>query len=469
MPVHSTYHPAPRFPELGENYADAVRAADFPRHTLRFRNDRWASAVGLHTLSDDEWRDHFGRFQPLPDNLSAPLALRYHGHQFLVYNPRLGDGRGFLFAQLHDRDGRLLDLGTKGSGQTPYSRGGDGRLTLKGGVREILATEMLEARGVYTSKTFSLIETGEQLYRNDEPSPTRSAVMVRLSHSHVRFGSFQRLAYHNDARGVDALMRKCIEWYYPELSGEPDLAAAFLRQVALRAADMAAGWTAAGFVHGVLNTDNMNINGESFDYGPWRFLPALDVDFVAAYFDHGGLYRFGRQAEAVRWNLEQLGYCLAPLSSLETIDAAIADFEPIYLRRLTERIIDRLGLVSQGDEADDALVRRIFAFLQRSELGYAQFFFDWYGGAASHARATGGPSAGFYREQAFQSIITAMAGWTPKHPERLEHPYFRRPAPVTNLIGTVEALWTAIDLADNWQPLYDHIEAIRTMGALRNG
>src|SRR3546814_7427549 len=118
--------------------------------------------------------------------LKEPLALRYHGHQFHVYNPDIGDGRGFLFAQLRDGAGRLLDLGTKGSGRTPYSRFGDGRLTPKGGVREILATEMLEALGVNTSKTFSLIETGEEMARGDEPSPTRSSVLVRLSHSHIR-------------------------------------------------------------------------------------------------------------------------------------------------------------------------------------------------------------------------------------------------------------------------------------------
>src|SRR5271170_7670008 len=138
------------------------------------------------------------RFEPLPGNLEKPLALRYHGHQFDVYNPALGDGRGFLFAQLQDDAGRLLDLGTKGSGQTPWSRGGDGRLTLKGGVREVLATEMLEALGVYTSKSFSLFETGEKLTRGDEPSPTRSSVLVRLGHSHIRIGTFQRLAALKD-------------------------------------------------------------------------------------------------------------------------------------------------------------------------------------------------------------------------------------------------------------------------------
>ena len=179
MTVSPAYRPEPCLPRLGSEFADEVKAADFPQTLLRFRNQRAAASVGLDTLSDLEWQTHFGRFEPLPGNLATPLAQRYHGHQFRVYNPDLGDGRGFTFAQMREvGSDRLLDLGTKGSGPTPWSRQGDGRLTLKGGVREVLATAMLEALGVNTSKTFSLIETGEDLHRNDEPSPTRSAVMV---------------------------------------------------------------------------------------------------------------------------------------------------------------------------------------------------------------------------------------------------------------------------------------------------
>src|ERR1700740_1025969 len=179
---------APIHPNLGAGFFDPVQPAPFPRLVLRYRNDRWGGRVGLGGWSDEAWTDHFGRFTPLPGNLGAPLALRYHGHQFRVYNPDIGDGRGFLFAQMRDAGVRLLDLGTKGSGQTPYSRFGDGRLTLKGAVREVLATEMLEALGAETSKTFSLIETGEALERNDEPSPTRSAVLGRLQHSTIPTG-----------------------------------------------------------------------------------------------------------------------------------------------------------------------------------------------------------------------------------------------------------------------------------------
>src|ERR1700761_5928046 len=219
MPVSPAYQPDPQFPKLGPEFADAVKAADFPETLLRFRNDRAAATVGLDTLTDAEWLRHFGRFEPLADNQAEPLALRYHGHQFRTYNPDLGDGRGFLYAQLRDDQGRLLDLGTKGSGQTPWSRSGDGRLTLKGGVREVLATAMLDAQGVPTSRSFSLVETGEGLERGDEPSPTRSAVLTRLSHSHIRFGSFQRHAYFERPDRITALTDHVVETYYPELIG----------------------------------------------------------------------------------------------------------------------------------------------------------------------------------------------------------------------------------------------------------
>src|SRR4051812_24595388 len=265
MPPSPAYRPSTRHADLGEGFFDVVAPAEFPQHVLRYRNQRWATRVGLDGLTDEEWADHFGRFVPLPGSFEQPLALRYHGHQFRVYNPDLGDGRGFVFAQLHDlKDGRLLDLGTKGSGRTPWSRGGDGRLTLKGGVRELLATEMLEALGVETSKTFSLIETGEALDRNDEPSPTRSAVLVRLQHSHIRIGTFQRLAALDQPGNLRKLTDYCLRHYYADGSGDP---ARLLDHVTGATARLAASYIAAGFVHGVLNSDNIAITAQSFDYG----------------------------------------------------------------------------------------------------------------------------------------------------------------------------------------------------------
>ena len=209
--------PDPPILTLGPQFYDEVAAAAFPQCIQRFVNDRAGRTVGF----DGDWATHFCRFEPLPDNLLKPLALRYHGHQFRVYNPDIGDGRGFLFAQRQDDRGRWLDLGTKGSGQTPYSRTADGRLTLKGGVREILATEMLEALGVNTSKTFALFETGENLIRGDEPSPTRSAVLTRLSHGHIRIGTFQRLAFFGETENISRLVRYCLDCLYGEPGDDP--------------------------------------------------------------------------------------------------------------------------------------------------------------------------------------------------------------------------------------------------------
>jgi uncharacterized protein YdiU (UPF0061 family) len=451
-------------PALGPDFFDVVTPARFPLHRLRWRNRRWAKRVGLDSLEDAEWEAYFARFAPLPENLTQALALRYHGHQFRVYNPQLGDGRGFLYAQLRDGDGRLLDLATKGSGQTPWSREGDGRLTLKGGVREVLATEMLEALGVATSKSFSLFETGEQLYRGDEPSPTRSSVLVRLGHSHVRFGTFQRYAALQRTDLLTRLLDFSVAHYCPaEVAAAADVPAAFLREVVRRSAELAAAWMMAGFVHGVLNTDNMNVTGESFDYGPYRFLPTYDPTFVAAYFDHQGLYAFGRQPAIVHWNLARLAETLVPLSRSAALEEALAGFEPAYERALVERFLRRIGLASRGPDDDAALGDAAFRFLAESQVGYEQFFFDWYGGAASAARAVAGPAADRYAGDRFTAFRRRLDDFTPRDPDRLATPYYQRPRPTTLLIDDIEALWDAIAARDDWTPFAAKLAAIAEM------
>jgi uncharacterized protein YdiU (UPF0061 family) len=453
MPVSKAYTPDPRFAGLGEAFADPVEPAAFPMETSRYWNARAAASVGLETLDGTEQLAHFARFAPLPDNQSRPLALRYHGHQFGTYNAQLGDGRGFLFAQLREAgSGRLLDLGTKGSGKTPYSRFGDGRLTLKGGVREVLATEMLEALGVPTSKSFALVETGEALHRNDEPSPTRSAVLTRLSWSNVRFGTFQRHAYHDRSDLIATLVDHCIELYYPDAADAENRAAALLERVTARTVRMLARWMAAGFVHGVLNTDNMNINGESFDYGPYRFLPHNDTRFVAAYFDEAGRYAFGRQPQAVGWNLRQLAGCLAPVSPPEPLNAALGGFGPGYSRELATAAVARLGLAPLTPDDDIALADAAFTALAAGgrALGWEAFFFDWFGGAASETRALAGPRAGLYEGQAFIDFRKRLETYPAADPGRLDHPYFQRPDPETLLYDEIEALWAPIAAEDDW-------------------
>ncbi len=471
MPFSRTYAPATDHLTLGPAFFDPVRAAPFPARILRFRNQDWARHVGLDTLTEAEWLAHFGGFAPLPGSLDQPLALRYHGHQFRSYNPELGDGRGFLFAQLRDDRGRLLDLGTKGSGQTPWSRSGDGRLTLKGGMREALATELLEALGVETSKTFSLVETGEALYRNDEPSPTRSSVLVRLSHSHIRIGTFQRLMYLSERDHLEQLLDYAIRTYMPDVWRDDlgERALAFMSEVCRRVARMGAQWTAAGFVHGVLNTDNINITGESFDYGPWRFLPTLDLGFTAAYFDATGLYNYGRQPQALLWNLMRLAECLTPFADVNALEAAARAFEPTFEAEFRAAVYRRLGLRQPPEEREPGLAQALWSFMEASKAPFERTFFDWHGGAASEARAMAGPSAAYYASEAFAPVRAAMAGIEPRDEGRLASPYFTRAQPCTLLIDEVEAIWAPIAERDDWSAFEAKIAAIREMRSAIDG
>jgi uncharacterized protein YdiU (UPF0061 family) len=440
------YLPERAILSLGDGFWDRVAPADFPETRLRFRNDRAARQVGLDTLDNGEWVRHFGRFQPLPGSLDAPLALRYHGHQFRTYNPDLGDGRGFTFAQLRDADGRLMDLGTKGSGQTPWSRFGDGRLTLKGGVREVFASEMLEALGVPTSRSFSLIETGEALDRGDEPSPTRSAVLVRLSHGHIRIGTFQRLAYHRDEDGLRRLTAYALRELYGEDGDDP------LRLLALvvkRTARLAAAYMAAGFVHGVLNSDNINVTGESFDYGPWRFAPTWDPAFVAAYFDHAGLYAFGRQPEAIHWDAMQLAVSLRPLADAEPLIAILDTFGDLYQPAVAHAILWRLGRAPLDAGRDRALVQVVERALRGTGTAIDRFFFDAY---ARDLPADYG--AGWEEARAALAAFPVVGDRS--------HSFWSG-APCSMLIDEVEAIWSAIDERDDWAPFHAKVTRINEM------
>jgi uncharacterized protein YdiU (UPF0061 family) len=457
-PSDAPYRPETAIHELGDAFYDAVEPADFPETILRFRNQRWAAAVGLGALSDEEWLRRFGRFEPLPDNLQRPLALRYHGHQFRVYNPDIGDGRGFLFAQMRDQGGRLLDLGTKGSGQTPYSRFGDGRLTLKGGVREVLATEMLEALGVETSKSFSLIETGEALDRHDEPSPTRSSVLVRLQHSHIRIGTFQRLVYLDDAENLRTLTDYCLRHYYGEEGGE-DGPGRLLAHVVQTTARLAASYIAAGFVHGVLNSDNIAITGQSFDYGPWRFTPFWDGHFTAAYFDHAGLYSFGRQPEAIHWDVVQLAASLRAIAPAEALTPALEVFPDAFRGALAAAMLGRLGVGSAGPDRDAALLVAIETGLAEKNVGIDRFFFDWRGGR----RRAPSPADVAYESDAFGAFREQVAAYAEAN-GALDHAYWSDERPCSMHIEAVEAVWALIDEADDWTAFEAKVAEVRRMG-----
>ncbi|WP_265561824.1 protein adenylyltransferase SelO family protein [Sphingomicrobium arenosum] len=451
------YNPDPRILELGPDFYDEVAPAMFPEAKLRFANHHWAKQIGLGSYMRPAWEKHFARFDPLPDNLEAPLALRYHGHQFRNYNPDLGDGRGFLFAQVRGPEGRLLDLATKGSGQTPWSRQGDGRLTLKGGVREIFATEMLEALGVNTSKSFALFETGESLWRSDEPSPTRSSVLTRLGHGHIRIGTFQRFAFHRDKAALKALTRYCLEHLYGETPPEKDKDAAvrLFDLVASATAHLAASYMAAGFVHGVLNSDNIAITGESFDYGPWRFAPYWNPRFTAAYFDGEGLYSFARQPEAIQWDVAQLGGCLGLIASERKLNPILNDWGRRFDEACIDLLLARLGVAPGHRDDDRKLAKALVAALATETVTIDRAFFDWRGGACRREDER-------YDAEEYRALAAALEGRA--NEAALAHSYWSDEAPCSMHIEEVEARWAAIAERDDWKPFEAKVKEIRRMG-----
>lgn len=460
--------PFPAIYELGPDFYDEVSPASFPQGILRYRNQAAAAVLGLESLSESAWKRHFWAFEPLPDNIQKPLALRYHGHQFQSYNPDLGDGRGFLFAQIQV-DHRLYDLGTKGSGQTPYSRRGDGRLTLKGAFREILATELLESYGVNTSRTFSVFETGEALERHDEPSPTRAGVLVRMNHSHIRYGTFQRLAYLKQPHNLQKLLDYCLRHYYPHLQNftGAEQAEHFLKAVSLRATETLAQWMMAGFVHGVLNTDNMNITGESFDYGPYRFLPYYDPEFTAAYFDHSGLYAFGRQPLSVYWNLYQLGGAIKILHPELILEKVFEDFPDQFQWQIQAQLLKRLNLKNplvapqEAGDLNSALLSSLFQFMGKERSLFEQTFFDLHSGVHEE-RLKSSPQSALYQRDSFRDLKNILTQFEVADPALTQHAYFKNTQACSLLIDELELIWKDIAEKEDWGAFERKLQQIRS-------
>jgi uncharacterized protein YdiU (UPF0061 family) len=457
----SRFQPEKIHEQLGGAFYDKVEAASFPRVVLRYRNQAAADNVGLGGLDDESWIAHFAHFRPLKGSFPQPLALRYHGHQFGSYNPDIGDGRGFLFAQMREvGSGRLLDLGTKGSGTTPYSRTADGKLTLKGAVREIMATEMLAALNVPTSQTFSVIETGEALMRHDEPSPTRSAVMVRLLHSHIRIGSFQRCAYLGDDKATEALARHVVTHHYPDCDphqATDTLYLALLTALTTRIADMVGAWMVAGFVHGVMNTDNFNLTGEAFDFGPWRFLPYCDPAFTAAYFDQQSRYAYGRQPEAALWALCRLADCFVHVTKQEVLQQALAEFYPQMEASLARRLVWRLGLEEVSATQAHTLTKQFYHAARSSRYGWDALFHDLYGGVLSSEDKQ------WHTHPDLSDLHKMLKEFQPRQSEDIRHAL--KSAELVSLeISVVEAVWDRIAEQDDWNALQTLLDRIRAHG-----
>ncbi len=451
---------------LGKDYYHPVTAAEFPAHILRFRNNELLPILGLNPklVKDEDFIEAFGKFQ----SIRPFLALCYHGYQFGQYNPNLGDGRGFLYGQVRGIDNNLYDFGTKGSGQTPYSRFADGRLTLKGGVREVLAGEALHQLGVNTSRTLSLIETGESLWRGDEPSPTRSCVMIRFSRSHIRFGSFERLHYLKRPDLIEKLLNHVIYYYYPNIDVEnKDCYAMFYAELVERVAKLTAQWMSSGFCHGVLNTDNMSITGESFDYGPYAFIPDYNFDFTAAYFDYAKRYCYGHQPLMCKLNLEMLQIPLKMVMSPEDLESGLIHFDHLYKDYYHQLMMKKLGIINLEIPETKDLLKETTNLLKESSISYHDFFAElaksfnhgWLEDSSTILENVPLNSSNLEKWQnLYHQVLTQLP---PENKEKIGN-ILRDSNPQTALLRPViESVWEAIAYEDNWQPFQELLTKIR--------
>ena len=359
---------------LGGDFAAPARPTPVPAPRRLAWNGALADSLGL----PGHWQAQAGELfsgNALPVG-ARPVALAYAGHQFGHFVPQLGDGRAILLGEWLAPDGRRYDLQLKGAGPTAFSRRGDGRAAIGPVLREFLVSEAMHALGVPTTRALAAVATGEMVVR-DQILP--GAVLTRVAASHVRVGSFQFFAARGDDAGVRALADHVIARHYPELAGADDPYLALLVAVAARQAALVAKWMHLGFIHGVMNTDNMAVSGETIDYGPCAFLDEYHPAKVFSSIDRHGRYAYGNQPPIAQWNLARLAECLLPLFARQGDEgvadarAAIEGFAGQYQRAWLEGLRPKLGLATAQDE-DEALGRDFLAALEAVEADYTLSF-----------------------------------------------------------------------------------------------
>jgi uncharacterized protein YdiU (UPF0061 family) len=379
-----------RLPERFYQHQSPVPVTS-PAH-IRINHDL-ADMLGI----DSEWLDSTDGLQVLAGNAipegSDPIATVYAAHQFGNWNPQLGDGRAVLLGEVISKDGNRYDLQLKGSGPTPYSRGGDGRAPLGPVLREYIVCEAMFALGVPTSRSLAAVTTGEQVYR-DEAQP--GAVLTRVAKSHIRIGTFQFFAAKGDTDALKSLADHVIERHYPEALEFDNPYQGLLKGVIENTAYLVSRWQQLGFIHGVMNTDNMLVSGETVDYGPCAFMDAYHPETVFSSIDVGGRYAFQNQPKIAHWNLANFAQCLMPLLALnadadantstntdgpsDEDDPALKlarteldKFPDIFYTHHRQAMAAKIG-ISKPDETTDELVRDLLALMAQELQDYTLTF-----------------------------------------------------------------------------------------------
>jgi uncharacterized protein YdiU (UPF0061 family) len=352
-----------------------TQPAAVPAPSLLAWNDPLARELGLDAEALRPLAHEIFSGRQLPED-ARPIAQAYAGHQFGQFVPALGDGRALLLGELRDVYGVLRDVQLKGSGRTPWSRSGDGLAAVGPMLREYLISEAMHALGIPTTRSLAVVATGA-LVRREMHLP--GAILVRVAASHVRVGTFEYFAARGDTASTRTLLDYCIARHYPQLREAEDAPLEFLRAVAARQATLIARWCSVGFIHGVMNTDNMAISGETIDYGPCAFMDHYDPATVFSSIDHRGRYSYGNQSAIAQWNLARLAECLLPLvpgtneekvaRATSVIEGFVGQFDAAFLQQLRGKV----GL-SQPLPEDTDLIRGLLQAMHAARADFTLTF-----------------------------------------------------------------------------------------------
>ncbi|WP_250464845.1 protein adenylyltransferase SelO [Microbulbifer litoralis] len=398
------------YADLGDAFGTRIDPTPFEHPKLIHVNPAALELLGIDRdeVDNPAWAQ-FGCGKKLFPG-SKPFAMKYTGHQFGVYNPDLGDGRALLLGEVEHR-GRPWELHLKGAGKTPYSRFGDGRAVLRSTIREYLAGEALHGLGIRTTRALCLVGSDEPVAREKIES---GAMLIRVAETHIRFGHFEYFFYTRQLEALMQLIDFTCARFLPEALSLPDSekAEALLRFTVQRSADLAAGWQAAGFAHGVLNTDNMSIIGDTFDFGPYGFLDDYEPEFICNHSDHTGRYAFEQQPGVVLWNLNALAHAFSAFVSTDSLKDCLEEFQPHLIDAYAARMRAKLGLTT-GEDGDRKLCADLLQLLADARADYTLFF-----RALAHYRGERPPEALNALVPAAQQ--DALLHWLDHYDQRLE-------------------------------------------------
>jgi uncharacterized protein YdiU (UPF0061 family) len=363
-----------RIQNVSEHLFRKSQPALFPDASILMWNEPLAQQIGLRHLSTAE-KLSFAAAQPLPSG-ADPIALAYAGHQFGHFVPILGDGRALMLGELQTNAGQRLDLQLKGIGQTPFSRRGDGRSALGPAIREYLVSEAMHGLGIPTTRSLSVVRTKQQVQRQTlEPG----GILARVATSHIRIGTFEYLHARQDHKAMKRLMDDCIDVHYPEARDSENQPLAFFKAVSFALTRLVAQWMSVGFIHGVMNTDNMAISGETIDYGPCAFMDHFQADKTFSFIDQQGRYAYNQQPSILLWNLSVLAQSLAPLvddqeqHAFERLGEVIQEAQAYFEQQWLHRFGRKLGIL-KADDQDMQLIQACLQWFHEEQLDFTQTF-----------------------------------------------------------------------------------------------